>query len=347
MKDKKVLFVADANSIHIAKWVDYFVDQGYNVNLATFAKDNITQCKNVYFLSGFKSSVKGGNYHYLLGVKPLATIIKKIKPNVINAHYSYSYGLVAYLSSRLSKSDANLSVVCHGSDVLVPPFPSVINRVNRFLLNRINKVFVVSDQIKDRVEGLGVDPSDIFVGQYGVDNCSNLTIKDIDIVSNRAYVPNSRIDFLLGNLRKLDLIGRKVVFVVPHISEDQFVKVKEQNPSIIFYKALDYKEMQGLIARSKFYISATQSDGTSLSLLEAMNSGCIPLVSNIVSNRSWVLDGINGYLFNNDMEFQSKLKNLLSQTGNLSEFRSLNHQLIAAKGSYSVQMNKIERFLMS
>ena len=42
MNNKKILFVADAKSIHTAKWVDYFVEQDYEVYLATFANENVT-----------------------------------------------------------------------------------------------------------------------------------------------------------------------------------------------------------------------------------------------------------------------------------------------------------------
>jgi glycosyltransferase involved in cell wall biosynthesis len=347
VNNKKILFVADAKSIHTAKWVDYFVEQDYEVYLATFANENVTKSDNVYFLSRFSSSNSGGNYHYLLGVNKLAKLVREIKPDIINAHFSYSYGLVAYLAAKLSNSLLKLSVVCHGSDILVPPLPYITNKINCFILNRVDKVFVVSDQIKDRVESFGVNPAHIFVGQYGVKYDVPADNKDIDIISNRAYVPNSRIDFLLINLSKLDLTNKKVIFVLPHISDEKFENIKLDYPSIVFYKALDYKKMQDFVSRSKLYISATESDGTSLSLLEAMNLGCIPLISNIVSNRSWVLDGINGYLFNNEMEFQSKLEKLLGQNDDLHKFRSLNWQLIKSKGLYDVQMQKIEQFLVS
>ncbi|WP_219809570.1 glycosyltransferase, partial [Campylobacter concisus] len=37
---KKIIFIADAGSIHTKKWVDYFIDSGYDVFLATFSKTN-------------------------------------------------------------------------------------------------------------------------------------------------------------------------------------------------------------------------------------------------------------------------------------------------------------------
>lgn len=44
------------------------------------------------------------------------------------------------------------------------------------------------------------------------------------------------------------------------------------------------------------YVSCAQSDGTSVSLLEAMATGLPPVVTDIPSNREWVLEGRNGWL---------------------------------------------------
>jgi glycosyltransferase involved in cell wall biosynthesis len=44
------------------------------------------------------------------------------------------------------------------------------------------------------------------------------------------------------------------------------------------------------------YVSCAQSDGTSVSLLEAMATGLPAVVTDIPSNREWVLDGRNGWL---------------------------------------------------
>jgi len=45
------------------------------------------------------------------------------------------------------------------------------------------------------------------------------------------------------------------------------------------------------------YVSASHSDGTSISLLEALASGCPALVSDIPGNREWVTQGEQGWLF--------------------------------------------------
>jgi len=346
MQIKKIFFVADAKSIHTVKWVDYFVDKEYDVYLATFASVNNTSCKNIYFLGKQKTNVAGGNYHYLWSIFELSKIFSKIKPDIINAHYSYSMGFIALLAKKHSKIKTNFSVVCHGSDVLAPPKPYIFDRINRYVVSRCDKVFVVSDQIRDKVEGFGVDVNHIFVGQYGLSIEQKECRKDIDIVSNRAYCPNSRIDFLLDSLDELKNLNLNIIFIMPNIDNTVLEKLVDRYPYIKFYKEMEHIKMLNLITRSKIYISATLSDGTALSLLEAMKLGAIPLVSNIVSNRSWVLDGVNGYLFNGKIDFLFKLKQLL-QLERRESMINLNKILISEKASYYKQMKKIETSLIT
>jgi glycosyltransferase involved in cell wall biosynthesis len=48
--------------------------------------------------------------------------------------------------------------------------------------------------------------------------------------------------------------------------------------------------------RSAVFVSVPVSDGTSVSLLEAMAAGCVPVLSDLPANREWITDGANGVL---------------------------------------------------
>lgn len=71
------------------------------------------------------------------------------------------------------------------------------------------------------------------------------------------------------------------------------------------------------------YISIPESDGTAVSLLEAMSAGCIPVVSDLPANREWIEDGKNGVIYNGkDNPLERAL--LLNST----EVQTLNEALI-------------------
>ena len=59
---------------------------------------------------------------------------------------------------------------------------------------------------------------------------------------------------------------------------------------------VDEERMRALYRESDLYVSLSRSDSTSQSLLEAMATGLLPLVSDIAGNREWVTHRREGYL---------------------------------------------------
>lgn len=62
------------------------------------------------------------------------------------------------------------------------------------------------------------------------------------------------------------------------------------------HSQLPQKEVLDLMKRSRVMIAPSVSDGTPISLLEAMSVGTLPLVSPLESIKEWIKDGKNGLL---------------------------------------------------
>lgn len=58
-----------------------------------------------------------------------------------------------------------------------------------------------------------------------------------------------------------------------------------------------YDRLPDYYGAADLYVSASHSDGSSVSLLEAMACGLPAIVSDIPGNREWVESGVNGWLF--------------------------------------------------
>ena len=71
----------------------------------------------------------------------------------------------------------------------------------------------------------------------------------------------------------------------------------ESSPRVFFPGQVGYADLPRYYRSADLYLAATHSDGTSISLLEAMACGCPVLVSDIPGNREWVTPGENGWLF--------------------------------------------------
>ena len=67
--------------------------------------------------------------------------------------------------------------------------------------------------------------------------------------------------------------------------------------SVHFGGFVGVDELPGLYRSADLYLSASHSDGSSVSLMEALACGTPALVSDIPSNREWIEPGMQGWLF--------------------------------------------------
>jgi len=75
---------------------------------------------------------------------------------------------------------------------------------------------------------------------------------------------------------------------------------------IVFLGKIPHDEMPKYLGLSDIYASSSLSDAMSVSKLEAMACGLIPVVSDIPANREVISDGENGFIFKNNPEELSK-----------------------------------------
>jgi L-malate glycosyltransferase len=71
----------------------------------------------------------------------------------------------------------------------------------------------------------------------------------------------------------------------------------EVTSRVIFPGQIGYMELPGFYRSADLYLSASHSDGSSISLLEALACGTPVLVSDIPGNREWVEEGVQGWFF--------------------------------------------------
>lgn len=89
-------------------------------------------------------------------------------------------------------------------------------------------------------------------------------------------------------------------------------------------------ELVSYFRNSEIYVSATISDGSSVSLLEALSAGRICICRDFPSNAEWIQHGVNGFLFNN----ANALANVLEE---ISKMSAVNREEISSKARASVQ----------
>jgi glycosyltransferase involved in cell wall biosynthesis len=115
--------------------------------------------------------------------------------------------------------------------------------------------------------------------------------------------------------------------------------------AVEFIGFISEKEQEELYQKAMFYFSILTSDALSVSLLEAMAHGCIPIVSDLPDNRDWVEDKKNGVILASDTVYEtlSKLaedqKSIFKHNRNLIAEKAHFPSAIAA---YCASLDKIQ-----
>jgi glycosyltransferase involved in cell wall biosynthesis len=237
---------------------------------------------------------------YALAVPALASALERFAPDVVDAHFVPNYGVMGVLAGRRP-----LVVSAWGSDLLVTARANVLQTARaRFVLERADAVVTDGENLAAAARRLGggervhLVPWGVDLGRFrpraarepGLLFSSRMhePVYDIPTVLRGAAGelqadPNARL-VIAGTGSGTRELERLAASVLP-AGRYEFVGRMEE------------ETMAAWLARAEITISASRSDSTSVSLLEAMASGAIPVVSDIEGNRAWVADGEGARLF--------------------------------------------------
>ena len=118
---------------------------------------------------------------------------------------------------------------------------------------------------------------------------------------------------------------------------EKIVKDNHLESNVEFVGWLNSNENRDWYSKSKIYISIPESDGTSVSLLEAMSAGCIPIVSDLPVSYEWVKDTFNGVI---EKEGVNPIEMALLL--DIEKLKLYNKELVFMKAS---RTNCIEKFI--
>jgi glycosyltransferase involved in cell wall biosynthesis len=105
-----------------------------------------------------------------------------------------------------------------------------------------------------------------------------------------------------------------------------------------------YEDLSDLYRLATVSVSVPFSDGTSMSVLEAMASGSAPIVSDLPSLREWIRDGWNGYLVapSGKDALAQRIVQLLKDVELRETFAVRNLELIRQRAEQASEMVRME-----
>jgi glycosyltransferase involved in cell wall biosynthesis len=165
------------------------------------------------------------------------------------------------------------------------------------------------------------------------------------IVCNRSWneIHQNRLVFEALNLLDKNDIDFECSFIDQPPEELEFISNHAdlvESGKVKFLERLNSLEMAALLRDSDIYISASRSDGTSVSLLEAMASGKIVVTTDYPANLELISPGENGFIFRNGDAFSlfRTIDQILKLDDNaLSIIRERAQKTALQNGDWSVQ----------
>lgn len=293
----RLCLLADGSSYHTQRWVDYFISQGDEVHLITLEPSLPTKA----YLWQIPSRVGFKALKYLLAYPEVKRLLRRIGPDLVNAHFIPNYGFLAALSGM-----GPLVVTAWGSDLLIAADRSPFHRFRtRFTLERADLLLSDAEVLSQAAYRFGAPKDRVLTQPWGID-LSRFRPRPRPKGQHRVIAYRR-----LTPLYNYPQIIRAIPEVVKEIAEVQFLIIGEGPERdrlmklsrslgvegyIRFRGRLPLSELIRELASSEVYLSTARSDSTSVSLLEAMACGVFPIVSDIPGNREWIEDGVNGYL---------------------------------------------------
>lgn len=302
----KVLHIG-ANSVHIFRFIEAFTKisdvQHYFLSEEPSEVLNVQECYALDFHS-LNPIVICKNR------KKLRKIVTMLQPDVVHIHQVTR--MAFWASNVITKCKIPIVLTAWGSDVLIMPYK---NKIYKYMvtstLKKATEITADATAMIDSMKNL-ISDKNYHLVQYGIEPIEPLEKEKI-IYSNRLHKPLYRISEIIDMFAEFSKNqGDWHLKIAATGSETAFLKEKVKTLNIenkvSFLGWLNAEENRSHYQTAMMYVSIPTSDGTSVSLMEAMSAGCIPIVSDLPANRQWIEHGKNGIIVSETAKQQNALE---------------------------------------
>jgi glycosyltransferase involved in cell wall biosynthesis len=347
----RIAFLGDGSLNHVRRWAGYFHERAHEVLLLSF--ESVAGCPfpAKRLAAHFPTKLLG----YLSALGSIRRELESFDPDVVNALYLGGYGFVAARAGRRP-----LAVSSIGSDLLVDYPSSIVHRLQiREALRSADLVITDAEVLSSAAAAAGADPTRILKAYMGIDEriffpgeCAPLERAGDRgrprVVSTRNLHPVYHVD-LLVDAAALVRERRDALFVVCGDGPERrrLESRAARGPlagSFVFPGRLDPPGIARELRAADVYVSTSRSDSTSVSLLEAMACGAIPVVTDLPANREWITDRENGLIVPQDdpAALAGAIIEALESPDFRAAAREINFLLIAERGRWRDNMARVE-----
>jgi glycosyltransferase involved in cell wall biosynthesis len=343
----KVALLGNAAVVHTRHWADALRRRGHQVQVWSLEPGPVD-----FDMHLLPAAPLPGFLRYPAAAPALRRELERFRPDVIDAHFVPNYGVLATLAGARPRV-----ITAWGSDLLVTGARDALQQARaRFVLSRADLVIADGDNLASAAIDLGADANRVHAIPWGIDldRFSHLPAREPGLLLSARmheaiYDPPTLIRGVAPVLRdhphtRLVLAG----------SGRQTPELEALAASLLpagrfeFIGRVEPDVLATWLGRAEVYLSASHSDSTSVTLLEAMAAGAIPVVSDIAGNRSWVGEGEGARLFpvGNPAGLTAALGRALADPAWASAARERNRRRVAERADLDVNLGRIEQLFV-
>jgi len=357
----RICYLADASSVHTSRWVRFFVGRGHEIHVVSFENAQI-EGTTVHYLK-LPVLVKNATFPIkLASIYRIKALFKRIKPDILHAHYVTNYGLFGALCNF-----SPFVLTAWGSDVLIDldaRFISMVKKpVAEYALRKADLVTCDAQHMREAMGKLGVPREKISVIYFGVDTKKFSPGQKSKELRAKLGIYDSPAVISLRNLEPVydvESLVKSVPLILKEIRETKFViagKGSEEkrlrelakslgvSDSTIFAGFIPNDELPTYLNTMDVYVSTSLSDaGIAASTAEAMACGLPVVITDVMDNKKWVEDEVNGCLVptKDPKSLAEKIIYLLQNEDIRKKFGKLNRKIIEERNNYYKEMEKME-----
>lgn len=303
---------------------------------------------------GGRRPVGWSDYPHLL--LDLRRVIQRIQPDVIHAGPVQSAGFLAAMSGFRP-----LVTMSWGSDMLLDADRSAWMRwVTRFTLRHTTVLAADCRAVQEKAARFGFSPQQVVLFPWGVDLNRFYPARAEEfrarrgwqdafvVLSLRTWEPLYGVDVVArGFARAARQNPRLRLLLLGGGSQAGLIRTIFQQEGVLeqvyFGGQINGNELPQYYQAADLYVSASHSDGSSVSLMEALASGLPVLVSDIPGNREWVTNGQEGWLFpdGDDKAISEGILRAAGQPQLLAQMRQAARRLAEQRANWPVNFQRL------
>ena len=350
----RICFLGDIRSTHTQKFIKYFSKE-HDTHIISFDYIGDERMESgINFFNNIGTEIHILKKSHLL-ISPIITrsLIRKIDPDLLQAHFITNYGFLGAFSGVKP-----LVISAMGDDILIHPFKSIF--YNWLVMHAINNSdFIICDGInsKNNLLTFGISPDKILVVYPGVNVQLFHPLYNIIRPDNNKMVFYPRgfdkiydTDTLFSVISIINKINPNIKFMLLGLGTElerfkSMIISSGLEKSVKFLGQVPNNELPIYFALSDISITTSLSDGgIPVSTIEAMACG-IPVISTDAGDAAlWVRDDISGYVVKKQdpEQMANRIIELLNDDERRLQFGKNARKLVEVDQNYNLEMKKIE-----